>query len=140
VGSSTSGSQEALNGYMSYTNKTAGSSEHSGNPYRQTDDERRKDRDDDPSIWMAYAAVVAGPLSLYSATLVVPGVLLGISAIILGLMFLFRKKNTLALIGVITGSVGIILSVLAGAAYVGLFNLVTDFITSSFGFGFYGGW
>lgn len=81
-----------------------------------------------PTNALAIAALVIGILSLPAAFTVIFGIILGIAAIVLGVMGLNKAKTMqdagrgLAIGGIVTGVIGLVLSlliVLAGAALIG---------------------
>ena len=128
----TAGTDDApVNGYLSYTKNGAARPASGRSPFSG-------DTNSGPKDWIAYAAIICGALSIYSSPTIVPGILLGISAVIFGIVGLKTSKRNIAMIGMIAGAVGTIFSVLIVSAYVGLFNLLVNFLSSGFGYMPYG--
>lgn len=127
-----------LSGYMSYTSSDSASVRSSG--AEQSLSERAGDDGSRNSgrEWMAYASIVGGALSVYSSPMVFSGVLLGVSAIVIGILGTFGKKRTLSVIGILAGLAGVILSVLLASLYVQLFNIVYSYLAGGFGFRLFG--
>ena len=138
----TSQSEDALNGYLSYTSgnssETAEGSfsedSHSSSP------ERSVRSGSGGNEWIPYASVICGALSAYSSPMVLPGILLGITSVILGIIGRSAPKRKLSVIGIITGLIGLLLSVLVVLFYIGIFKLVYDFLFGGFGFRMFSGW
>ncbi len=140
AGSSSSGSSRSfddapVNGYMSYTYGGSGSSRSSRSPYSEPVSSEKKPSSNE---WVAYASIICGALAIYSCVTVVPGVLLGISAIIFGLVGIKTPKKTIAIIGLAAGIAGIIISILIAFAIAGLFGLLATFLTGGYGFRTFG--
>jgi len=134
--------EDALNGYLSYT---AGSSNDPSenrsaeDPYISSEDRSVRDRDTSGE-WLPYASVICGALSAYSSPMILPGILLGITSVILGIIGRSSPKKKLAVIGIIAGLIGLLLSVLVVLFYIGIFKLVYDFLFGGFGFRMFSGW
>lgn len=129
-----------LSGYMSYTSVIrpavpARESDVSEPEKEQTDEADSQSRD-----WMAYASIVGGALSVYSSPMVFSGVLLGVSAIVIGILGYFGRKRTLSIIGILAGLAGVVLSVLLGSLYVELFRILSSYLAGGFGFRVFSGW
>ncbi|MBP0968952.1 MAG: hypothetical protein J5744_02285 [Oscillospiraceae bacterium] len=129
-----------LSGYMIHTetgnkapDRTSGKEDsHESDP---DEDGHSHDRE-----WMAYASIVGGALSIYSSPMVFSGVMLGVSAIVIGILGSFGKKKALSVIGILAGLAGLILSVLLASLYIELFRIVSGYLTGGFGFRIYSGW
>ncbi|MBQ4000511.1 MAG: hypothetical protein II643_05905 [Oscillospiraceae bacterium] len=142
AGDSAGHDTDALSGYLSYTSGSGpvrSSGSNSADPYTASGDDTVRSGSSDRE-WISYASVICGALSAYSSPMILPGILLGISAVILGIFgrSSFRKK--LAVIGIIAGLIGLLLSVLVVLFYIGVFKLVYDFLFGGFGFRMFGGW
>ena len=134
--------EDALNGYLSYTSADAAKEEPAkpdAGPYVSSES-RSSGSGNSGKEWIPYAAVICGALSAYSAPMIVPGVLLGITAVILGILGCSAPKKSLAVIGIVTGVIGIILSVLFALFYFGIFKLIYDYLMGGFGFRMFSGW
>ena len=134
--------ENALNGYLSYTsgnNSDTAAGSFSEDPYVASADRSVKS-ENSGNEWVPYASVICGALSAYSSPMVLPGILLGISSIILGIIGRSAQKRKLSVIGIITGLIGLLLSVLVVLFYIGIFKLAYDFLFGGFGFRMFSGW
>lgn len=127
-----------LSGYLSYTVSAPDAPRLPDKDAKKTGGGKEEDIHEHGKDWMAYASIVGGALSVYSSPMVFSGVLLGVSAAVLGVLASFGKKRTLAIIGILAGLAGVILSVLLASLYVELFNIVSAYLRSGFGFRTFG--
>ena len=130
-GTTGSYSDAPVNGYRSYTKGGTSQSSPQRSPFTGAMSAGSRE-------WVAYAAIICGALAIYSSPTVIPGILLGISAIIFGIVGLKTSKRTMSLIGIIAGAIGSVFSVLVIGAIIGFFNLIASYFTRGYGWPF--GW
>ena len=90
----------------------------------------------DPSKnWMAIVSLVTAVLSLCGIFFAPIGCLFSVAAVVLGILGLKSGQKTLAIIGLIIGGIGVVISLIAGVIMLfylnrpGLGNFFSDFIT-----------
>ena len=128
-GTQRSAGDAPVNGYMSYTKNSTQRPAAERSPFSG-------DSNSGPREWIAYAAIICGALAIYSSPTIVPGILLGISAVIFGIVGLRTEKRNIAMIGMIAGAVGVVFSVLVITAYIGIFNFLVNLLSSSFSYSY----
>ena len=74
--------------------------------------------EDSSKDWMAIVAIITGVLSLCGSVFAPLGCLFSIAAVVLGVLGMKSTKRTLAIVGLIAGGLGILLSLVFGGLWI----------------------
>lgn len=119
----------ALKGYTSYT-----TGEHKAEPAPSYTSARSIIDADEGPVWAAWVALICAVLSLKGALLVVPGILLGLGAIIIGAIGCRSELRALSICDIVIGSLGVLLSIVMIMVWSGVFGLASSFMGSDWYF------